>query len=295
MILARLGFVAGSAMLVCSCSQGAGQSDLISAAQTTVTVTSTVSTAPDKIVPDVVGLAIVDAGPLLADEGWAIETEDVKLADLDPDEPGSPGMVVAQSEPAGSEVSSPGTLRLSVIPDYVILPNVHDLTRDEAYRLLRDFGLVVEVEMQNTYLKPSGVVLRSYPGRGKLVMAGATVRIFVAIEPEPVTHTAALHLEVRDYLWDLIGDAGCEHSYYNLSKGKTVQLIGPDGAVLSAQTLDAGRIDSDVCAWDVTFPDVPEVAAYSITVSSSDGGWPTKSLAEMRSQSWHFEFFVHSE
>ena len=247
---------------------------------------------PVAVVPDVVGIAVQDAEEVLSDSGWKVRIVELDLADLDPDDPDDPGAVVAQSEIAGTETPAPGSIELQVVPDYVVVPSVTDLSKDAAILMLAELGLDVTVRESPSADKQAGTVLRSRPEAGELVAPRASIRLDVAVAP---THRVTLNLLVDDYDWSQLGDEGCEYPFWNLRQGASVQLIGPDGAVLSAAYLTAGRIQDDECIWHVFFSEIPEVSAYSITVSSSDVSWPTVSLKELRDSSWNIYFGTYDE
>ena len=241
------------------------------------------------LVPDVVGSPSAAAKSTLEAAGWKVTVDEVALKDLERNYTGQIGDVAEQTPKANSSVSDLGTVQLLVIPGYVVVPELEELTRDEAFTQLTSVKLAVKVSTSQALLADPGTVIRSFPRAGTVVAPGASVEIVVAL---PRTHVVQLDLRVKDNLWDYIGDAGCEYvaTDENLSLGKSVQLTGPDGNVLSAQGLTVGTVDGADCSWVVSFPDVPEVAAYSLTTSGSK--WPTTSLSDMRSSNWSLGYSV---
>lgn len=141
-------------------------------------------------------------------------------------------------------------------------------------------------------------MLSQSPRNGKRLSPGETVNVWVAIEQ---THTLTWRVELwqgYEYLTEdtCRGTYGGGWDWWYLHKGNSARLVGPDGVVLDAAHLEEGSVETSkvtseeppalVCAWDVTFRDVPEVNTYDLTFPESDDEWPTVGLSDMKKSNW---------
>jgi beta-lactam-binding protein with PASTA domain len=148
------------------------------------TVTINVSSGSGSIgVPSVAGLSEADARAALQGAGFTnITTSQEASQDV-------PAGSVIRSDPAqGAEVPADQaiTLVISSGAETVTVPNVEDLTEQNARTALEGAGLVVQVSEQDTN-KPDedGVVIRQSPAGNAQARRGDTVTIFVARFREP--------------------------------------------------------------------------------------------------------------
>lgn len=98
----------------------------------------------------------------------------------------SPGTVLKQDPPAGSEVKkgSPVDLSVSIAPTAVAVPRLKDRMRDEAEGVIRDLGLVVgTIHEQEDTRKSPGMVLRQVPAAGGKARKGSKVDLWLAKRP----------------------------------------------------------------------------------------------------------------
>lgn len=132
-----------------------------------------------------------------------------------------------------------------------------------------------------------------------------------APEPQPPAEPAVPLPQLRDidlnlYMypghWSLIeGSADkCEGTVrrWGYHVGKTVALVGPDGNHLAAANVPEGRVgvladnpETDLCLFEFTFADVPEVATYRIQEPDGNLAILTWSLNQIRSDGW--AMFMH--
>lgn len=251
-------------------------------------------------VPDVVGQTSDDAVSALGVSELESELIELGQDELDDAEPGS---IVSQTPDAGVTVDPGSTVVLRMAPALFEIPEVVGLDAGIAEQQLLDLGLEVVLEETRTRARSAGEVHRVDPRAGSQVDLGATVTLFIAEDPppaEPSTRTVTVRLEVwRD--WSAAeGAERCAGSSFlaAMRRGQTVALLGPDGSELSAVLLDDGFIEesvvdderdtppaSGVCAWDLSFPDVAEVATYRLDLPHGEVSGST-SLSDARRAGW---------
>jgi serine/threonine-protein kinase len=139
-----------------------------------------VSSGPETtLVPQVVGLDIADARPLITEAGLVIG--DVNSQSSDQPE----GTVLAVRPVEGSEVPTGSEVNLRVSSGTSAVPDVVGLSIGEARAILVQQGFEVLVTEQPTADQPPGVVVFQAPPAGTEVAAGTRVAITVATAPEP--------------------------------------------------------------------------------------------------------------
>jgi serine/threonine-protein kinase len=150
----------------------------------TITVTPSPSPTPEVeevetiIVPSVVGLSLEDAKKELYDlsESLNIVPKDAPSNDF------NEGIVFEQSLKQGTEVNSDARIELSVSTgaESFEIPNVYNLTDGQAVTKLEEKGLVIEHEFEDNDEIEEGRVIKTSPERGKQVVKGDTVVVFVS-------------------------------------------------------------------------------------------------------------------
>lgn len=260
--------------------------------------------------PNVVGEEIEAGVAAIEDSELQVEVIDLELEDAEGADPGS---IVSQTPDPSVNVEPGSVVVLRASPTLIKVPAVVGLDASTAEQELLDLGLDVVQETTRTSAQPAGDVWRSQPHAGTAVEFGSTVTLFIVEdppppepdpppEPEPATHTVTVRLEMWAEWYSTDGEARCAGSQYGLlaemRRGQTVSLLGPDGGELSAVLLDDGfieesRLDDEretppqvVCAWDLSFPDAPEVATYRLDFPHG-GVSGSISLSEARQQGWH--------
>jgi eukaryotic-like serine/threonine-protein kinase len=142
------------------------------------TVVMRVSRGVEQVeVPDVVGDTEDDARSALGDAGLRVGQV---TEEENPDE--EPGTVLEQDPAAGDQVDSDTAVDLVVAaePPDVEIPDVVDLTEDEAVAALEDAGFEVRVrDRPVTTPDEEGVVLDQAPDAGEERPEGSTIRIAV--------------------------------------------------------------------------------------------------------------------
>lgn len=118
----------------------------------------------------------------------------------------------------------------------------------------------------------------------------------------PLRHTVTVEYDVGNNLWSNLPDGECEHRATGMEEGQSVTLAGPDGVLLGSAFVSNGTVvdavlydesdayDGEVCRFEFTFVDIPEVAVYLFGSRNGDNA-PPISLGELRRQSWHMTIF----
>jgi serine/threonine-protein kinase len=153
------------------------------------TVTLIVSLGPEQFpVPPVVGLAEDAARALIEEQEFVVGNVARRF-----DNTVDAGLVLEQNPDAG-EPAAPGTevdLVVSDGPFAFTVPDVSDMSRDDAIALLEEEGFEVEVEEEFDEEVEEDFVIRSEPGAGQLVdRENPVVTIFVSQGPEPFSRTS---------------------------------------------------------------------------------------------------------
>ena len=144
------------------------------------TVTVRVSRGTEQVeIPDVVGQSEDNARSAL--EGAGLRAGEV--TEQESDEP--PGTVIEQSPAAGTQLAKGLPVAL-VVAQAAAVPDVVDMTEDEARAALGDAGFDVRVRAQAVTSEDEvGIVLEQDPAGGEARPLGTRVRIFVGRAPEP--------------------------------------------------------------------------------------------------------------
>jgi serine/threonine-protein kinase len=139
-----------------------------------------VSSGPETtLVPQVVGLDIADARPLITEAGLVIGNINSQSSDQ------PEGTVLAVRPAEGTEVDAGSAVNLRVSSGTSRVPDVVGLSIGEARAILVQQGFEVLVTEQPTDEQPPGVVVFQAPPAGTEVAAGTRVAITVATAPEP--------------------------------------------------------------------------------------------------------------
>ncbi len=130
----------------------------------------------DVVLPDLAGLTREQAETALADAGLDLVWEEV----YDPAVPA--GRVCAQQPAAGRTVKQGQalTVRVSLGPQWITLPDLKGQPRDEALAALREQGLAVSVQfLADNTIQPY-IVVRTEPAAGEQLLAGQAVKVTVS-------------------------------------------------------------------------------------------------------------------
>ena len=127
-------------------------------------------------VPNVVGKQVSVAKNILEDKHLRVSTSEV----TNPDVPA--GQVISQTPGAGEKVKEQRTIHLVVskgIGD-ITVPDLTDLTVDQARQRLKDLGLVVgKITQQSVDGKKDGVIIAQSPSGDSKVSKGTTIDLVV--------------------------------------------------------------------------------------------------------------------
>ena len=127
-------------------------------------------------VPNVVGKQVSVAKSILEDKHLRVSTSEV----TNPDVPA--GQVISQTPGAGEKVKEQRTIHLVVSKGVgdITVPDLSDLTVDQARQRLKDVGLVVgKITQQSVDGKKDGVVIAQSPSGDSKVSKGTTIDLVV--------------------------------------------------------------------------------------------------------------------
>lgn len=127
-------------------------------------------------VPNVVGKQVSVAKNILEDKHLRVSTSEV----INPDVPA--GQVISQTPGAGEKVKEQRTIHLVVSKGVgdITVPDLSDLTVDQARQRLKDVGLVVgKITQQSVEGKKDGVVIAQSPSGDSKVSKGTTIDLVV--------------------------------------------------------------------------------------------------------------------
>lgn len=127
-------------------------------------------------VPNVVGKQVSVAKNILEDKHLRVSTSEV----TNPDVPA--GQVISQTPGAGEKVKEQRTIHLVVSKGVgdITVPDLTDLTVDQARQRLKDLGLVVgKITQQSVDGKKDGVIIAQSPSGDSKVSKGTTIDLVV--------------------------------------------------------------------------------------------------------------------
>ena len=142
--------------------------------------------ASTEVLPDVTAMNGVEAVTQLRDAGFTDVTVTPEQSSAEP-----PGEVLRTEPGPGAKVPLDDAIRL-VIAEAAPkkLPDVTDLTRDEALSTLAEAGFTkVTAASEPTTKEPAGEVLRTVPAAGTAMQPNAPVRVIVAAKPQVKLYT----------------------------------------------------------------------------------------------------------
>lgn len=128
-------------------------------------------------VPDVTGKTKADAQRILEQAGFKVKVTEAFSDAV------AKGMVISQDPSPGVSLDAGGTVTITVSkgPDQVTVPDVTDMTEEDAISTLEALGLLVDAEY---VVSPDvGIVLNQNPLPGTKVNKGSTVRLTIGRAP----------------------------------------------------------------------------------------------------------------
>ena len=129
------------------------------------------------LVPNVIGMPQAEAAAAIEDAGLAVGTVTTR-----PDTEAPAGEVIEQAPLSGVELP-PGTaidLVVSEGPEEFELPDLANIEDNEAFQQLADLGLRPAQRLEASETVPEGIVIRTEPEAGTLVMPDSTVTLVIS-------------------------------------------------------------------------------------------------------------------
>ncbi|MBX6381584.1 MAG: Stk1 family PASTA domain-containing Ser/Thr kinase [Microbispora sp.] len=140
------------------------------------------SAGPQTIaVPAVEGLSLADARAKIAEAGLTPGRVSKSASDTIPRD-----QVIRTNPPVGKRVKKGGTVNF-VVSAGLLMPDVTQMMRDQAEKLLREKGFNVQVD-ETADDTPPGTVIAQDPSGGAEVVAGQTVHLTVSRGPDQGFH-----------------------------------------------------------------------------------------------------------
>ncbi len=224
-------------------------------------------------VPNVVGKQVSVAKHILEDNHLRVSTSEVS----NPDVPA--GQVISQSPEAGTSVKEQRTVHLVVSKGVgdITVPDLTDMTVDQAKQRLKDVGLVIgKISTDSNSDKPDGVILMQSPPGDSKVSKGAVIDI-------TVNKVKAKQTQVPSLVGMTIKEAKEALSAVGLSLG-SVSGAGDQTALITSQSPTAGSAVDQGSAINVVSEaksNSANSAATNSQDSSSNGGATTKGTVDI--------------
>ena len=242
-----------------------------------------------KTVPEVVGLTLVTARPLLQDAGLRVRVRRVTSER-------ATGTILEQSPAAGEKQSPSGVVLLTVAgaPKQVAVPEVLGLPASEATNVLREAGLQPEIRTVRS-TEEAGTVVGQVPAADEKVDRDAVVRLEIATgsqTPQPTTPaqpTPPPKVEIPSLVGLTSADA--RSSLRELGLRSMVTLVEserPEGTVIGqspragAEIREGGTVTLRVSTGPapVTVPDVVGVDEQTARQQLEDAGFIVETVDE---------------
>jgi len=194
-------------------------------------------------VPDTTGLDMSTATDILRNAGLMVSSE------FESSETIAMGVVISQSPQGGAQVQRGETVTLMVSsgPSDLLMPDVYDMTLEEAQAALEEMGLVVEsVTYEDVLDVAPGHVIAQSPEAGTVVSAGDAVSLVVAGETVPSALMPSLTGRLLSQAIPLLYDSGFTTCYVYEQESEL-----PEGTV-TAQSPEQGIItpfNNEVSLW----------------------------------------------
>jgi beta-lactam-binding protein with PASTA domain/tRNA A-37 threonylcarbamoyl transferase component Bud32 len=200
-------------------------------------------------VPDTTGLDMSTATDILRNAGLMVSSE------FESSETIAMGVVISQTPQGGAQVQrgETVTLRVSSGPSDLLMPDVYDMTLEEAQAALGEMGLVVEsVTYEDVLDVAPGHVIAQSPESGTVVSAGDAVSLVVAGETVPSALMPSLTGRLLSQAIPLLYDSGFTTCYVYEQESEL-----PEGTV-TAQSPEQGIMtpfNNEVSLWVSAYKD----------------------------------------
>ena len=211
-------------------------------------------------IPDLSGLTLVEAQKKAEELNLKVEVKEEKYHLEIPE-----GQIISQ-DPVYQEnfeinEGSILTVAISKGQEIVEVPKVVGYTKDEATKMLKDAGLEVEVEEENSDTVESGYIIKQSSTEGEKIPAGTTVTINVSLGIEQV--------EVPDLYGKTESEAKTAITNAKLkwkSTDKTSDSSKPNGVVVN-QSISSGSMVDKNTEITITVNEFDEVKTGTIIVN----------------------------
>ena len=211
-------------------------------------------------IPDLSGLTLVEAQKKAEELNLKVEVKEEKYHLEIPE-----GQIISQDpvyqENFAINEGSILTVAISKGQEIVEVPKVVGYTKDEATKMLKDAGLEVEVEEENSDTVESGYIIKQSSTEGEKIPAGTTVTINVSLGIEQV--------EVPDLYGKTESEAKTAITNAKLkwkSTDKTSDSSKPNGVVVN-QSISSGSMVDKNTEITITVNEFDEVKTGTIIVN----------------------------
>jgi eukaryotic-like serine/threonine-protein kinase len=224
-------------------------------------------------VPRVVDMAQADAEQAIRDAGLEPRVEEAPHPTV------AAGTVFETDPQAGREVDEGSTvvLRVSTGPETVNVPDLTNMTADEATSALNDLGLVPNRQEEENPDVEAGRVIRQDPAPNSPVAAGTQVTFVVSVEPQTTTVPGGLAGMTVDEATVRLQEAGLtvagtqEEPSSDVEEGRVTRSDPGEGASVNR----GGSVTLFVSSGpdEVEIPDVEGLSEENATRQLSDAGF----------------------
>lgn len=211
-------------------------------------------------IPDLSGLTLVEAQKKAEELNLKVEVREEKYHLEVPE-----GQIISQDpvyqENFAIKEGSIVTVNISKGQEIVEVPKVVGYTKDEATKMLKDAGLEVEVEEENSDSVESGYIIKQSSTEGEKIPAGTTVTINVSVGIEQV--------EVPDLYGKTESEAKTAITNAKLkwkSTDKTSDSSKPNGVVVN-QSISSGSMVDKNTEITITVNEFDEIKTGTIIVN----------------------------
>ena len=200
-------------------------------------------------VPDTTGLDVSTAADILRNAGLEVSPE------FESSETIAMGVVISQTPLGGAQIRKGDAVKLMVSsgPSDLLMPDVYDMTLEDAQAAIGQMGLVVEsVIYENVPDVAAGHVIAQSPESGTVVSAGDAVSLVVAGETVPSALVPSVTGNLLNQAIPLLYDSGFTTCYVYEQESEL-----PEGTV-TAQSPEQGIMtpfDSEVSLWVSAYKD----------------------------------------
>ncbi len=212
-------------------------------------------------VPEAVGKDMDTAAEEIADMGLQVTTT------FEPSETVAMGVVISQTPLADTQASRGDTVALTVSsgPSDLLMPDVNNVSLDEATALIEQMGLSIDsVSYENVADVAAGQVIAQSPDADSIVKEGDSVSLVVSGESEPSGAVPQMVGSMLSQTIPLLYDTGFKNCYVYEQESDL-----PEGTVTS-QSPEQGiqtPFTNEVTLWISAFTDKKYTGRYSASIN----------------------------